>query len=84
MAPTLPDVAINSATNLLNLRDIVMDRAEEEACREIVHRIPMSEKLRNFAEEHGRRYDRVAEGRDVAVPASDPSPSHGRPSANLT
>lgn len=40
------DIAINSGESLLQLRDVVLARSEEEVCREIVLRIPVSEKLR--------------------------------------
>jgi hypothetical protein len=39
------DVAINSGLTLLELRDVTLARAEEEDAREIVLRIPRSEKL---------------------------------------
>jgi hypothetical protein len=41
------DVAINSGLTLLELRDVTLARAEEEDAREIVLRIPRSEKLRS-------------------------------------
>jgi len=41
------DIAINSGLTLLELRDVTLARAEEEAAREIVLRIPRSEKLRS-------------------------------------
>jgi hypothetical protein len=44
-AMDLQDIAINSAENILQLRDINLARAEEEACREVVKRIPKSHKL---------------------------------------
>lgn len=50
-ALTLEDMIINSGENILQLRDIVLARAEEEACREIVHRIPVSEALKARLEE---------------------------------
>jgi hypothetical protein len=40
------DIAINSGLTLLELRDVTLARAEEEDAREIVLRIPRSEKLR--------------------------------------
>ena len=40
------DILINSAESLLQLRDIVLARSEEEVCRELVLRIPISENLR--------------------------------------
>jgi hypothetical protein len=41
------DIAINSGLTLLELRDVTLARAEEEDAREIVLRIPRSEKLRS-------------------------------------
>jgi Putative bacterial lipoprotein (DUF799) len=48
MQPALTpgDIIINSAESLLQLRDVVLARSEEEVCREIVLRIPVSERLR--------------------------------------
>ena len=40
------DILINSAESLLQLRDVVLARSEEEVCRELVLRIPISENLR--------------------------------------
>ena len=40
------DIVINSVESLLQLRDVVLARSEEEVCREIVLRIPVSENLR--------------------------------------
>src|SRR6266481_1930228 len=40
------DIAINSGLTLLELRDVTLARAEEEDAREIVLRIPRSDKLR--------------------------------------
>jgi hypothetical protein len=40
------DIVINSAESLLQLRDIELSRSEEEVCRELVKRIPVSENLR--------------------------------------
>lgn len=45
IALTLEDIAISSAENLLQLRDINLARSEEETCREIVHRIPISKTI---------------------------------------
>jgi hypothetical protein len=45
-ALTPQDILINSAESLLQLRDVVLARSEEEVCREIVLRIPVSENLR--------------------------------------
>lgn len=40
------DIIINSAEALLQLRDVQLARSEEEVCRELVLRIPVSENLR--------------------------------------
>jgi hypothetical protein len=45
------DIAINSAENLLELRDVNLARAEEETAREIVLRIPPSDKLKQNLED---------------------------------
>jgi len=45
-AVTPADILINSAASLLQLRDVVQARSEEEVCRELVLRIPVSENLR--------------------------------------
>jgi Putative bacterial lipoprotein (DUF799) len=45
-ALTPMDIVINSAESLLVLRDIQLARSEEEVCRELVLRVPVSEKLR--------------------------------------
>jgi hypothetical protein len=44
-ALTPEDIAINSAENILELRDINLARAEDEACREVVKRVPQSDQL---------------------------------------
>jgi hypothetical protein len=41
------DIAIHSVTTLLEFRDVTLARAEEEVSRELVLRIPVSEKLRS-------------------------------------
>ena len=41
------DIAVNSGLSLLELRDVTLARAEEEDAREIVLRIPRSDKLKN-------------------------------------
>jgi hypothetical protein len=41
------DIAINSAFTLLQLRDIVLARAEDESAREIILRIPRSQRLQD-------------------------------------
>lgn len=45
IALTPEDIAINSAQNVLQLRDVNLARSEEETCREIVLRIPISQQL---------------------------------------
>ena len=47
VALTLEDVIISAAENLLQLRDINLARSEEETCREIVQRIPVSDELKD-------------------------------------
>jgi len=59
----LEDIAINSAENLLQLRDINLARAEEEACREVVIRIPPSDKLKNQEAEQALQYANEANQR---------------------
>jgi hypothetical protein len=55
-------IAINSAFTLLQLRDIVLARAEDESAREIILRIPRSQRLQNElieeATEHHRKPSR--------------------------
>jgi hypothetical protein len=45
-ALTPQDILINSVESLLQLRDVQLARSEEEVCRELVLRIPVSENLR--------------------------------------
>jgi hypothetical protein len=40
------DIIVNSALTLLDFRDVTLARAEDEVSRELVLRIPVSEKLR--------------------------------------
>jgi putative lipoprotein DUF799 len=40
------DILINSAESFLQLRDVELARSEQEVCREVVLRIPVSEQLR--------------------------------------
>ena len=53
------DIAINSGLSLLELRDVTLARAEEEDAREIVMRIPRSEKLKSELIEEARRLDEL-------------------------
>jgi hypothetical protein len=48
------DIAINSGLSLLELRDVTLARAEEEDAREMVMRLPRSEKLRSELIEEAR------------------------------
>jgi Putative lipoprotein GNA1162-like len=67
------DIAINSALNILQLRDINLARSEEEACREVVKRIPRSEKLVEAIDSRAREYADFADGdSDVRSAASEP------------
>src|SRR5260370_31851373 len=54
------DIAINSGLSLLELRDMTLARAEEEDAREIVLRLPRSEKLKNEVIEEARRRAELA------------------------
>jgi len=51
MALSVEDIVISSVENLLQPRDINLARSEEETCREIVHRIPISQALRKRNQE---------------------------------
>lgn len=53
------DIAINSGLSLLELRDVTLARAEEEDAREIVLRLPRSEKLKSELIEEARRHDEL-------------------------
>ncbi len=53
------DIAINSGLSLLELRDVTLARAEEEDAREIVLRLPRSEKLKSELIEAARRHDEL-------------------------
>jgi hypothetical protein len=55
------DILINSAENLLQLRDIELARAEEEVARELVIRIPPSETLKDQIARNAIRKARAAE-----------------------
>jgi hypothetical protein len=68
----LEDIAINSAENLLQLRDINLARAEEEACRELVIRIPPSSQLKHEEEEQALQYANRGD-RTGDFAASDPA-----------
>jgi hypothetical protein len=63
-ALSVQDIVINSAENVLQLRDIILARAEEETCREIVHRVPVSQELKARIEQ------RALDGAEEADPVS--------------
>lgn len=74
-ALTLEDIAINSAIALLHLRDVVLARAEDEVCREIVLRIPESEVLRSrLAEEARGRHFEIHDGPPISATGLNPVP----------
>jgi hypothetical protein len=60
----LQDILINSAESLLQLRDVVLARSEEEVARELVLRIPPSDKLR--AQMQRQAIDRADESDEEA------------------
>lgn len=66
------DIAINSGENILQLRDINLARAEEEACREIVIRIPPSTKLKNEESEQALQYANQSGQRSELAESSQP------------
>jgi hypothetical protein len=82
-ALSLQDIAINSAENLLQLRDINLARSEEETCREIVKRIPRSKLLENRIEEQSLSYESDSARAQLADPsnstADPPMPNAARP-----
>jgi hypothetical protein len=63
-AMSMEDIVINSAQNLLQLRDVELARAEEEVARELVIRIPPSETLRDHIATNAIRRAREAEEAD--------------------
>jgi hypothetical protein len=68
------DIAINSAFTLLQLRDIVLARAEDESAREIVLRIPRSQRLQDELIEEATEAPSQAEQEDVATLLRDSGP----------
>jgi hypothetical protein len=73
-AITLEDIAINSVANLLQLRDINLARAEEEACREVVKRIPPSPRLITELADRARQHElqAIARGQQPELSRSKP------------
>ena len=70
------DFAINSVMTLLEFRDVTLARAEEEVSRELVLRIPVSDKLRS--ELASRALERAAEAESDearAHPPANPQPA---------
>ena len=64
----LEDIAINSGLSLLQLRDVVLARSEDEVCREIMLRIPESKVLRHRLMEEAR--ERYLEAQKSAAPST--------------
>jgi hypothetical protein len=69
------DIAINSGENILQLRDINLARAEEEACREIVIRIPPSTKLKNEESEQALQYANQSDLQSELATSAEPEQS---------
>jgi Putative bacterial lipoprotein (DUF799) len=57
------DILISSAENVLQLRDINLARSEEETCREIVHRIPVSSELQKEDAQAALNYAKMESNR---------------------
>jgi len=74
-ALSVQDIVINSAENVLQLRDILLARAEEETCREIVHRVPVSQELKARIEQRARDDAEEAD----PVPATSPASLYESP-----
>jgi len=76
-ALTPQDILINSAESLLQLRDVVLARSEEEVCRELVLRIPVSENLRlqiaRQALEMSERDETSTTPASMTQPAAEPA-----------
>jgi hypothetical protein len=68
------DIAINSAFTLLQLRDIVLTRAEEESAREIILRIPRSQRLQDELIEEATEEPSRSRQEDVATLQRDGGP----------
>jgi len=74
------DIAINSAFTLLQLRDIVLARAEDESAREIVLRIPRSQRLQDELIEEATDAPSQSRQEDVATLPREGGP---QPPSNL-
>jgi hypothetical protein len=68
------DIALNSAFTLLQLRDIVLARAEDESAREIVLRLPRSQRLQDELIEEATDAPSQAPQEDVATLQRDGGP----------
>jgi len=62
------DMALNSAQTLIDMRDVNIARAEDEACREVVLRIPRSQILRRRIAEQAIEHE-LDEARATPLPA---------------
>jgi hypothetical protein len=71
-ALTMEDILINSAESLLQLRDVELARAEEEVARELVIRIPVSDKLRTEMATNAVQRAREAEETDEEAKRQTP------------
>jgi hypothetical protein len=78
-AMDVEDIAINSAENILELRDINLARAEDEACREVVKRIPRSDRLITEMVENARDHEMRVEASRQAVVSDVPRPGRTEP-----
>ncbi len=56
-ALTIANIAINAAANILQFRDVNLARPEEETCRELVRRIPISKQLIMDLAAHAREHE---------------------------
>ncbi len=68
------DMAINSAQTLIDMRDVNIARAEDEACREVVVRIPRSRILERRLAEEALARSSDAPAIDPAAPRAAPAP----------
>jgi hypothetical protein len=75
------DILINSAESLLQLRDVVLARAEEEVCRELVLRIPVSENLRLQIARQALETDVRDEESTAPGPVTPPAQPQARPTS---
>jgi hypothetical protein len=64
------DMALNSAQTLIDMRDVNIARAEDEACREVVMRIPRSQILRQRIAEQAIEHE-LDEARANPLPAQE-------------